>query len=319
MAVAEDVMNQILMHVSRVGWECAIWSDDNLCSKKLYPGFQFSAKSKAWLPRLRVCEESMLLFVKRVQLKHEQQPAYLLRRKLELSATEALAERAAFIYNVGQELLSIVPVKAELLQQNFYEAWTSGCSQIDTEAQAALMDKAADFDVTKSMPCLRKLIDAHVFTVPVGVTLAETESLAVDRFQLIMKQLRYDVQVYETWQRKCASVESVRESARQEWRLRRRQKCEQAAANFLQTCSRLLVWDEKKAETNVGEAMSFKRELVAKLGCLASEVPSVLFLNYTAPCLIYANHALAHSHLVSWALYDCPSSVALMLGPVFAY
>ena len=48
----QEVLAGILKHVNTQGWEQCCWSDDNLSTKKLYPGFQFAGKQQ-WVPRLR--------------------------------------------------------------------------------------------------------------------------------------------------------------------------------------------------------------------------------------------------------------------------
>ncbi len=37
----EVCLQKILDHVGNVGWSAAVWSDDNLSTKKFYPRFQF--------------------------------------------------------------------------------------------------------------------------------------------------------------------------------------------------------------------------------------------------------------------------------------
>ena len=67
----QDVLSLILGHVSVMGWDACCWSDDALSSKKIYPKYQFPAKSKKWLPRVKSSEDSMRMLVQRVQATHE--------------------------------------------------------------------------------------------------------------------------------------------------------------------------------------------------------------------------------------------------------
>ena len=155
---------------------CA-WSDDSLASKKLYPGHQFPAKTKVWLARLKVSDESMLLFGQRVHSSHDRKPDYLRKVKDDQAAMEALAERAAFIWHCGQEFLQHVPVKAADIRLFFYDAWVAGHSVLETEAQAALLDKSPAFEVTKHLSALRGLMDSHMFSAPIA-TLSEPDKEA---------------------------------------------------------------------------------------------------------------------------------------------
>ena len=48
----QEVLDSILGHVGAASWERCVWSDENLSSKKMYPGFQFAGKGQ-WAARLR--------------------------------------------------------------------------------------------------------------------------------------------------------------------------------------------------------------------------------------------------------------------------
>ena len=80
------------------------WSEDNLASKKIYPKYQFPSKSKKWTPRVRTSEESMLIMKQRVNTVHERLPHYL-RKKMELSKLEEMAEQAAVVINLAKEVI----------------------------------------------------------------------------------------------------------------------------------------------------------------------------------------------------------------------
>ena len=43
-----EIVDSILGHVNLLGWQDAVWSDDNLAGKKIYPRYQFPSKSKKW-------------------------------------------------------------------------------------------------------------------------------------------------------------------------------------------------------------------------------------------------------------------------------
>ena len=94
-------MSLILEHVSAMGWDMCCWSDDALSSKKIYPKYQFPARTNKWLSRVRTSEDSMRLLVKRVQATHGK-GARLNMKKLVTQELEALAERAAAVENMGK-------------------------------------------------------------------------------------------------------------------------------------------------------------------------------------------------------------------------
>ena len=190
----------VLAHAGTMSWDCCVWSDDNLSTKKLYPKFQFPSKSKKWLPRVKTCDESTVFAVKRLQNTHEKLPMYM-RKKPDIAHIEAVSERAAALHHLGQELQLSVPIKSEDLEREWYNPWSMGSEHVDVEVQVAVMDKSDSFSVVQNIPTFRRLIDAHLCQAPSGPIAADKAALDVDEFNLVMKQLKYDRNVFETWEK----------------------------------------------------------------------------------------------------------------------
>jgi hypothetical protein len=304
--------------VGNVGWENACWSDDNLSSKKLYPQFQFPAKGKNWQARIRTCDESMDLMVQRAQNVMEKMPAYL-RKKPELAHVEQLAERASACFHIGKELQTSVPIPTAVIEKEWLHAWATGSDHIDVELQAALLEKSDSFQPI-NIPTLRKLVDDFRFTTPVQQSVDQAETIAVDEFNLLMKQLNYDVKVFQNWEKKCSSVHHAREYARHAHRLAQNKKCEQAATHFFDACVKLTTFDNDAAEI-IAEVMNFKRDVIAKTsgGFEVHKIPSVVFLNWSSPCLIPVGNQDSQIGVLSWCLHDNMQSTSLVIYPVFTY
>ena len=109
------VVSCILGHVGRLSFSQCVWTDDNLSSKRMYTGHQFSAKGKKWLARLRVTHESMMLHVERMQTAHESIPTFM-RRKPTMAEVASCAEKAAACYHLGAELLNMLPIKPAVIK-----------------------------------------------------------------------------------------------------------------------------------------------------------------------------------------------------------
>ena len=279
-----EALQLILAHVSKMGWDNACWSEENLSSKKIYPHFQFPAKSKKWLARLKTTEFSRMMMVKRAQGKHEALLPHM-RKKPELACMEALAERAAAVFHIGLEVQQQVPISDAILEKEWYGQWANGSDHVDSEIQVHLLEKAESFNPVQHCPSLQRLIEGHLLEhAPVTHTAIHKDALEVDEFNLLMKQLKYDVSVFETWQKKNKNIYSAREFAVQERRLLRRTKSLESAELFLKRCSRILVWDQARPEHAVGELMTFRRDdIAAKLGVDPSSIPIFAFLNWSAP------------------------------------
>eukprot|EP00959_Pyramimonas_sp_CCMP1952_P139657 2922835-Pyramimonas_sp.AAC.1 len=78
------------------------------------------------------------------------------------------------------------------------------------EVQAAVMEQHEQFDPTKHIPTFKRILDQHLQSAPLVVGVEESAKLKVDEFALLIKQLDYDVSVYQTWQRKCQTVKGAR-------------------------------------------------------------------------------------------------------------
>ena len=71
---------------------------------------------------------------------------------------------------------------------------------------------------------MKGLVDNHLFNSgPIVQSSNERDALVVDEFALLLKQLTYDQQVYETWQRKCRTIYGARDYAKPEMKLNRRE------------------------------------------------------------------------------------------------
>ena len=276
-------MDRILQHAWDLGWTQCFWSDENLASKKIYPGYQFPCKSKAWTPRVRTSAKSMHLMTLRA---HTTQDKSLpcMRKKPDLAEVEGLAERACVVLALAKEVQQTHPnISDNMLQDGWILEWADGSDQIDMEVQAALLEKSETFSPSLHIPTLQKLIDANLFSNPVAPSDAVVEALEVDAFELLMRQLDYDVKVSDVWQKKCKNAHTAKDNAQSEWRLRRNKECKKAAKLYLESCSKLLTWDGNQVEAIIGDIMNFRKDVITKK-IAAIDIPALIYLNWAAPC-----------------------------------
>ena len=126
---------------------------------------------------------------------------------------------------MGQEVQQTVPLSKEVLEKEWWGPWAASSEHIDTEVQVHLMDKSESFLPAQHVPTLKRLVDAHLFqSGPIVQSATQKDALAVDEFALLLKQLKYDQAVHETWQRKCRTIYGAREHATQEMMLNRRKR-----------------------------------------------------------------------------------------------
>ena len=287
-----DARELLLKGIGKHGWDSCPWSEDTLASKKLYPKFQFPAKTKKWVNWLKTDDQSMQLVINHVQMAHDKKPEYM-RKKLEVAELDHLCERAAFVIGLLKWVPTMVPIKPEKLTSDFVSVWAKGADQhLDVELKVALIDKHEDYDPLVKIAVFKTLIDEQMITSRAAVgepSLSKKMALDVDEFQLLMKHCNYDVQLHTVWIQKCYNVMGGREHAKQEWKLRLRTNLIDAATLWMENNCLLLVWDPKEPEETIKSIMDFKRSLQRKLGfAMTSEktIPNVIVLNWTCPTLI---------------------------------
>lgn len=210
-----------------------------------------------------------------------------------------------------------MPLNDTIIRKYWLDEWTTGSEHIDIGLQAALMDKAENFDAALHIPTLKKLVDNHCSAAPVAPTIAAKEALVVDEYNFMMKQLDYDVQVFETWEKKCSTVLGARYFKEQEFKLGLKKKCEAAAVHFANSCIKLVSWTS--AAEAITECMNFKRQLHQKLGGSLEDILNIPLLNWVSPCMIPFNFQADQINVLTWALNDNLKSCAIALMPAFTY
>ena len=124
---------------------------------------------------------------------------------------------------MGKDVQQTVPLSNEVLEKEWWGPWAAGSEHIDTEVQVHFMDKSEAFLPAQHIPTLKGLVDAHLFkSGPIVQSATQKDALAADEFALLLKQLKYDQAVHETWQRTCRTIYGAREHAKQEMKLNRR-------------------------------------------------------------------------------------------------
>ena len=318
----QDILDEILGHVAKHGWDGSVWSDDNLSSKKLYPKFQFPSKSKAWLPRTKTSTESMMAAVLFLQNRHDRMADKgNQKRKPDVHFVEEVSMKAACAVNLMTEFVDTCPVDRKEVFAQWIQAWLNGDTKVDIELEQLLFDRVDKLDVRVQIPTFKRLSDKQVFHRPV-VNLEKVENqLVIDQYHLQMKQIEYDVNVFKTWSKKTMNIEYARDQATWKWRRDRRLQALEAADLALSSCSKLVVFEGRKTERAIQETMTFKKNCIqSKLGLdNSSQITQVIYYNCSAPCLITADNLENGLELMSWRLSDQMQSIGVMLCPAFSH
>ena len=316
----QDVLDEILTHVGMVGWSQCCWTEENMASKRLFPGHQFSARSRKWTPRLKVTEDSLRLMVRRVQALDQ----YQNQSRCDMAHMEGVAEKAAVLSSFAKEFCREHPIGMEVVEDRVLKPWAAGDDRIDMELHAALLDRNDDFEIVKHMPCFKTLLGDSLFKAPVNSAQEEVlrDALKRDEYDHLIEKLEYDVKVFEIWQQKCQGVTVARQHARQEHLVAQHKKCVQSVDTFVDGCLRFLTWEScKNSDALLPQILKFRLDAIKKMmgkEVHASEVPTVCLMNWSAPCLFPNNRQSDHMTVLNWALHDNANSVGVIFFPVFS-
>ena len=173
---SQELLDYIQAHVSQWGWEGCCLSDDVLSSKKILPTHVFKSPHKSWKRLVAMSEDSCMLLFRRIFADHEKAPG----KKMEKSAVEQQAERAALVTNLAKELCQNVPVQK-------------------ADAQKEILDK---WHVAESLQCQKPVTDSSG-TVELRIT-----QLDQDKFQLVLSQLTYDMNAFRIYKKKIEDVQT---------------------------------------------------------------------------------------------------------------
>ena len=324
--MCQDVLDDILTHVGVMGWPDSGWTEENLASKRLFPGHAFNTgRSRKWAARLKVTEESFRLMVKRVQLAVENWRPELGKRPVyDVTYMEGVAEKAAALCGLAKEFCKEHPVDYDVVNAKVLKCWAEGDERIDMEVHAALLEKLEQFEVGLNMPCFKALLDDAIFKAPVSSDQEKDlrDVLKRDEFDSLIKKLDCDTKVFQIWQSKCAGASVSRNHAKQEHLVKQHRKTLQAVENYVDGCCRLVTWEGvRSADALIPQILQYRMDASKKLKVKVTvgEIPTVVLMNWTAPCIMPANRQTEHASVLSWAMHDNPNSCALIFSLVFSH
>jgi hypothetical protein len=151
-----------------------------------------------------------------------------------------MAEEAAFVLSLKKELLAMMPIDEKLVEEMWIEKYVNGDPSVLVEIQSAMLNKTTGG--VKEMASLEKLMSMHATSCPVPESTKQVamQKLEEDSFNLMMKQLEYDVQALRVARAKRASYESAVYHAKLQHRVKCYEDSMKAAEWFLVNNTKVL-------------------------------------------------------------------------------
>lgn len=149
------------------------------------------------------------------------------------------------------------------------------------------------------------------------------ENFKKNEFEHLLKKMDYDRKVFEIWKHKVATVQGARQHAKQEHLVSEHRRLSDSVENYIDGRFRFLSWDTcKNADSLIPQILGYRMEALKKIRSApasCSDIPTVVLMNWTAPCLFANTRQKDHCNVLSWALHDNSQSVGVVFFPTFSY
>ena len=214
----------------------------------------------------------------------------------------------------------MISIPEKTIQKEFVDKWAFGNDSIDVELQVAVLDKSDHFDPMKHMSIFKQLTEGHLQAVPCPADKGKALEIEADAYDLLIKQLEYDINVYDKWVQKCKCAHTARLHAKLEWKAELMSKYEKAANMLFQSTARLSSYDNGALEVCIRDVLNFRRELGQKgSNKEAADIPNMAIFNNTAPALMSEVNSRKAYGLMTWSINENLDSCGVVLDPVFSY
>jgi len=168
----------------KYSWEQGPWHEDQLASKKIYPGHQPRGGPKSWNDRKRITKESCELMVDCINNAYEN-AAPRMRRKPTRAEVEEHAILAAVVWSLGKEVQSTIPISDEVIKLEWLDKYSAGDARISTEVQVVQSEASEKFHV-RDVPTLNALMGVHNKQTPMSSS--PHLSVASDGDQMVLSR-----------------------------------------------------------------------------------------------------------------------------------
>ena len=153
-------------------------------------------------------------------------------RKLDRTSWDRLAEESACVAAMGHEVQAILPVDDSVLRSCWHDMFTVGDNGVMVEVQSCILSCTVNI---RDIPSLHRLINEHAAKCPIpAAPVATMNQLERDTFDLLAKQIQYDLQALRIAKSKRASWESSIFHVKLQHKLDQHQKSRDAAKWFME-------------------------------------------------------------------------------------
>ena len=241
-----DVLSFLHTHVSQHGWEQCALSDDNLASKKILPNFVFKPVHKSWKPLCAMSIDVTKLIFRRIFAEFEGNPAA--NRKLPKMRVDQIAESACVLVNLTKQLCEQFPIPMAHAETEILDQWVASHTGLELEMHEIMAEKRATLNVT-DIRFFRAVVESHQCKIPVNSSNAveiQLTQLDQDKFDLVMKQLDYDMAAFRTYKSKMENFRTSVHHTKVDWRRKRKEEANQWVTSWLAKKSSIFTYKDEQ-------------------------------------------------------------------------
>lgn len=146
---------------------------------------------------------------------------------------DRLAEESACVSAMGHEVQGLLPVDDTALHTSWHDLFIVGDQKICVEIQSAILSRTNSI---RDIPSLHQLITEHASKCPLPATksVATMHQLEKDQFELVVKQIEYDLQALRVAKSKRSTWENSIYHIKLQHKLDQHRKSQDAASWFMQ-------------------------------------------------------------------------------------
>ncbi|CAE7275539.1 unnamed protein product [Symbiodinium sp. CCMP2592] len=307
---------------SRLGFKSCPFSDDNLSSKKLVPGFLFRCppklKNSKWPKMSTVTAESTALCLESAVSSFEASP---LRKRLSKSDLEERLEMCTLAVGLRDDLVQSVAGIEGLLAEKWMSRVRKGDGVIEMELCTALRNKTETFG-PRDIPSLSKLIDqcsnksaglaADSTATAESLDLAARD-LAKKQFECLLSETKHDQQVFEIYLQNRANHTVNVQGIAVQYQKKLSDEARAAVEKWWDKHVTTYIWAEDEAAAGMQLLWQYKQSKQDLLKVTVS------VQNLISPCLVSAAHLSAQMQVVQHVLAEDARNLGLVLLPVFSH
>ena len=236
----DETQAMFMSLVSQYGWEQSPFSDANLASKKLAPGFRPRGLDRVWTGLLIVTNESVIVLAKHLgamwALRH---PAS--RKPLDPKAMEEYMSMASFVTNTCAAIIDSYPELAEQIQKQLVDDWIAGDSSLDIEIRSLCTERPASFDFKELRVFKEAMKSCSILRAEPNVVVKSEEldvqagKLVTASLELFLQKVSTDVMMYKNWVVRMNDRIASKEHQAFNWRHQRMVAANKVASEWMET------------------------------------------------------------------------------------